>query len=60
MSDQKKLIESYAKALKTVSETININNTFGKEEIIIELVKKLDKLNASFIKMLQYDERIEA
>ena len=60
MSEQQQLTGVYADTLITLGKTIQHNNEMGKEKVILNLVKNLDKSTQNMIKMLEFEKEIMA
>ena len=60
MNDEQQLTNCYADTLINVATAIKQNNTIEKKEIIVKLIKSMEKASENLIKLLEFDERFLA
>ena len=60
MNEEQQLTECYADTLMNVATAIKHNNTIEKKEIIVKLIKSMEKASENLIKLLEFDERFLA
>ena len=60
MNEEQQLTDCYADTLINVATAIKQNNKTEKKEIIIKLIKEMEKASENLIKLLEFDERFFA
>ena len=60
MNEEQQLTDCYADTLINVATAIKQNNKTEKKEIIIKLIKEMEKASENLIKLLEFDERFLA
>jgi hypothetical protein len=60
MNEEQQLTDFYTDTLINVAVAIKRNNKIEKKEVIIKLIKEMEKASNTLIKLLEFEERFFA
>ena len=60
MNEEQQLTDFYTDTLINVAVTIKRNNKIEKKEVIIKLIKEMEKASNTLIKLLEFEQRFFA
>ena len=56
MNEEQQMTQYYADSLSVVSKALLKNNVMGRKQIILKIIKELNKATSNLIMLLEYEE----